>query len=91
LERIWSLRKRIDEIDERILHFLKERMEVCKTIGATKRKYGIPIRNHSRENELYMHIKEKATKMGLNPHQVEAVYREIIAMCISAQECNVKT
>jgi len=91
LERIWSLRKRIDEIDERILHLLKERVEVCKTIGATKREHGIPIRNHSRENELYKRIREKGIKLGLNSHQVEAVYREIIAMCIYAQECNTRT
>lgn len=91
MKKIWSLRKKIDEIDERILHILKERIEVCKIIGATKGEHGIPIRNYSRENELYRRIIEKAKKLGLNPHQVEAVYREIIAMCIYVQEYDAKT
>lgn len=86
MERILSLRKKIDKIDEQTLHLLKERVEVCKTIGVTKRKHGIPIKDSSRESELYKHIAEKATELGLNPRQVEAVYREIIGMCIHVQE-----
>jgi len=86
LERIQTLRKRIDEIDERILRFLKERVELCEAIGATKREHGIPVRDQSRENELYKRVSEKATKLGLDPQRVEAVYREIIAMCMYAQE-----
>jgi len=86
LERIQTLRKRIDEIDERILHFLKERMELCEAIGTTKREHGIPVRDQTREKELYKRFSEKATKLGLNPQRVEAVYREIIAMCTHAQE-----
>jgi len=91
LETIWELRKRIDEVDERILHLLKERVEICKTIGATKRAHGIPIRDPSRENELCRRVMEEATKLGLTPNQVESVYREIIAMCIYAQTYNKKT
>ena len=91
MEIILELRKRIDEVDERILHLLKERVEICKTIGATKREHGIPIRDSSRENELCKRVMEKATKLELNPNQVESVYREIIAMCIHAQTYNKKT
>jgi len=85
LERIKSLRKDIDEIDERILHFLKDRVEICKTVGAIKRENGIPIRDQQREEEKYRNLMKRASELGLDPHEVKAVYREIIAMGMHAQ------
>jgi len=85
LERIKSLRKDIDEIDERILHFLKDRVEICKTVGAIKRENGIPIRDQQREEEQYRNLMERASELGLDPHEVKAVYREIIAMGMHVQ------
>ncbi len=85
MERIKSLRKDIDEIDERILHFLKDRVEICKTVGAIKRENGIPIRDQQREEEQYRNLMKRASELGLDPHEVKAVYREIIAMGMHAQ------
>jgi len=82
------LRKRINELDDQILHFLKERVVICKNIGAIKRKHGIPIRDYHRENELYARITRKASKLGLDPSEVKAIYREIIAMSVHVQEEN---
>jgi len=86
-----SLRRKIDEIDEQILLFLKERVEVCRSIGKTKREHGIPTRDYEREDELYAKVMRKASELGLNPHEVKAVYREIIAMSIRIQESETKT
>ena len=86
MEKILSLRRRIDEIDEQILRFLKERMEICKIIGKTKREHGIPVKDHQREDDLYKRIVRRASELGLNPRDVRAVYQEILAMSIRAQE-----
>ena len=86
MERISSLRKRIDEIDEQILCLLKERVEVCENIGLIKREQGIPVRDRQRENEQFTRITGKASKLGLKPQEVKIVYKEIIAMSIRAQE-----
>jgi chorismate mutase len=91
LEKILSLRRKIDEIDEQILLFLKERMELCRNIGKTKREHGIPVKNHQRENELYANVMRRASELGLNPQEVKAVYQKIIAMGIHAQESETKT
>ncbi len=91
MEKILPLRRKIDEIDEQILRFLKERVEICKSIGKTKRKHGIPIRDYQREDELYTNVVRKASELGLNPHEVRAVYREIITMCTYTQESGTKT
>ena len=79
-------RKKIDEIDDQILLALCERVKICKAIGDAKKKQGMPIRDLSRESEVFKSIKEKSAKIGLNAGQVEAVYREIVNMCSAVQE-----
>ena len=91
MERISPLRRKVDEIDEEILYFLKERVELCKSIGAIKREHGIPIRDYQREDEVYRNILRKASELELNPQEVKAIYQEIIVMSARAQESDTKT
>ncbi len=86
MDEIQQLRKKVDAIDDQILNALCERVKVCKAIGAAKKKQGIPVRDVSRENEVYKRIKEKSVQFGLDSGQVEAVYREIVNMCSAVQE-----
>jgi chorismate mutase len=79
-------RKKIDEIDDQILLALCERVKICKAIGDTKKKQSMPIRDISRESEVFKRIKEKSVQIGLNAGQVEAIYREIVNMCSAVQE-----
>ena len=81
-----KLRQKVDEIDDQILMALCERVKVCKAIGDAKKKQGKPVRDASRENEVYKRIREKGAQLGLNSSQVEAVYREIVNMCSAVQE-----
>lgn len=90
MERILTLRKRINEVNEQILQLLNERAKLCKDVGTIKKEKGIPIRNYSRESEIFRDIKEKASKLGLNPYHVELIYRKIIDMCIDVQESDEK-
>jgi chorismate mutase len=86
VENIRQLRKRIDELDEQILQSLSERAEICRSIGLVKKKHGIPTQDLPRENDVYVHIKEKAANLGLDSAQVEAIYRQIVNMCSVIQE-----
>lgn len=86
MEKINALRDRIDKIDEEILHLLKERMEISKTIGRIKRGQGAPIRDPQRENEKYSILKEKAVELGLNPEDVNEIFRKIVEMSIRIQQ-----
>jgi chorismate mutase len=79
-------RKQIDQIDELILKALSERVKICRAIGLVKKKRDMPVRDASRENEIYGNAKEKSIEFGLDPLQVEAVYREIVNMCSAVQE-----
>ncbi len=86
MERIRALREEIDNIDTQVLQLLKQRVELCRAIGATKREHGIPIRDAKREEEKLADLMNKARRLELETQEVKAVYREIIAMCANAQE-----
>jgi len=86
MDEIPKLRKKVDDVDDQILLALCERVKVCKAIGDAKKKQGMPIRDLSRENDVYRRIKEKSAQFGLDSGQVEAVYREIVNMCSAVQE-----
>ena len=45
-------RKKIDEIDDKLLAFFKERLEVSKKIGLLKKKYKMEIFDPQREQEI---------------------------------------
>jgi chorismate mutase len=81
-----QLRKKVDEVDEQIILALRERAKACKVIGLVKKKKGLPVRDISRENEVYTRVKQKAVEFHLDPVQVEAVYREIVNMCSAVQK-----
>ena len=86
MSEIQQLRKQVDDVDDRILKALSERVKICKAIGNAKKKQGLPVKDSERENAVYRRIKEKAAKLGLDSRQVEAVYREIVNICSAVQE-----
>lgn len=81
-----QLRAKVDEVDEQILRALSKRVQICKAIGEAKNAKRIPIKDSDREKEVYKQVREKASKLALNPDQVEALYREIVNMCSAVQE-----
>ena len=86
MDELHQLRKKVDVIDEQILSALCERAKTCTAIGLIKKKKGLPVRDLTRENDVFKQVKEKAVEFQLNPLQVEAVYREIVNMCSAIQE-----
>lgn len=86
MKRISASRKKVDEIDDKILHLLKERVEVCRRIFAIKQEYGLPLRDSKRENEVYSHAMKEASEFGLNQDEIKAIYKMIIALCVHAEK-----
>ncbi|MDD9941327.1 MAG: bifunctional chorismate mutase/prephenate dehydrogenase [Myxococcales bacterium] len=73
-----SLRQRIDEVDDRLLTLLKQRMEIVADVAAYKKRTGTQIRDHRRERELLDGRRDRATALGLAAEPVEAIYRQIM-------------
>ena len=80
-----ALRKKIDEIDKKIVYLLKDRIELCKSIGAVKGENRLAVKDLRREDEVYLHIMGKALEFGLDPQKVEAIFKQIIALGVSVQ------
>ena len=85
MEEIRQLRRRIDEVDEQILQSLSKRAEICRSIGLVKDKHGMSIQDSPRENDVYAHIRKRASELGLDPSHIEAIYSEIVNMCSIVQ------
>ncbi len=85
MENIVTIRKKIDEIDDKLVVLLKQRMDLCKSIGEEKRKAGLPVKDHRREDEVYLHVMAKALEFGLDPQKVETVFKEIVALSVFIQ------
>jgi chorismate mutase len=80
-----ELRKKIDEIDKKIVYLLKDRMELCKRIGAVKRENGIAVRDLTREDQVYLNVMATALEAGLDPQKVENIFKGIIAFSVFVQ------
>jgi chorismate mutase len=80
-----TLRKKIDTIDEKLVLLLKERMDLCKCIGTFKVKNSLAVKDHRREDEVYLHVMAKALEAGLNPQKVESIFKGIIALGVFVQ------
>jgi len=86
LDELELYRKEVDQVDELILKALTERVKICMAIGLVKKKRGMPVRDVSRENDVYEKVKEKSAKLGLDSQKVEELYREIVNICSAVQE-----
>ena len=86
METLTQLRNKINKVDEEILRSLSERVKICRSIGATKRRMQLSIKDEDRENEVLERVKQKAQVLELDPLQISAIYREIVNMCSSVQE-----
>ena len=80
-----GLRKKIDEIDKNIAYLLKDRMELCKHIGAVKRENGIAVRDLQREDQVYLNVMATALEAGLDPQKVENIFKGIVALSVFVQ------
>ena len=86
IDELLQLRGKVDRVDDQILNALKERTEICRSIGSIKKENGIPVKDLYREGEIFERIREKAKGFSLDPERVEAVFREIVIMCSAVQE-----
>ena len=59
-KRILNLRMEIDEIDEKIISLLKNRMDISEKVGKLKEALHIPVEDKGREEEIIQRLGELA-------------------------------
>jgi chorismate mutase/prephenate dehydratase len=79
-----NLRKKIDELDKKILELLNERGRIAIEISKLKQENSFNVYDPSREREIERNIK-KINLGPLSTNSVISVFREIISGCRSLQ------
>jgi len=86
LSEIKPHREAIDRLNNEIIERLAKRQREALMIAAIKKRYGKPVTDPSREQAMLEVIKEKAVEKGLNPEATERIFKEIIRLCVEAEE-----
>ncbi|MDD4793924.1 MAG: prephenate dehydratase domain-containing protein, partial [Dehalococcoidales bacterium] len=82
---IKDLRNQIDEIDDRIISLIGNRMNLSRQIGKFKSSQGASIEDRAREEDVIRKVKQLAEKEGFEADDAESIYRLIIKASKSVQ------
>ena len=85
-EEIRPHRETIDRLNNEIIKLLGERVQAALRIGEIKRKHGKPVVDKTREQAILDAIREKAELNGLDQDGLERIFKEIIRLCVEAEE-----
>lgn len=85
-----ALRETIEAIDARLLDLLRERMAVVERVATAKLDAAWPFRDALREDGLLVRLRRHAAERGLDPHEVERLYRVVLDMSVAHQEAHVR-
>jgi chorismate mutase/prephenate dehydratase len=85
-----SLRDRIEVVDRQIIALVAERLKIVEEVAAAKLASASPFRDREREELLIQRLRAHATAGGLDPHQLERMYRVIMDMSVAHQEATVR-
>lgn len=85
-----TLRDRIDHVDRQIIALLAERLRIVEEVALAKLDAASPFRDREREERLLLRLREHATEAGIDPHEVERLYRVVMDMSVAHQEATVR-
>lgn len=80
-----DLRKRIDELDARIIELIRQRIHIAEEIGKGKKEQNQLIEDMAREQQVMEHVKLIAQDKNLKLADIENIYRQIMAACKRVQ------
>ncbi|NNE27317.1 MAG: chorismate mutase, partial [Saprospiraceae bacterium] len=80
-----SFRKKIDQIDAKVIKLLNERAELSQSIGNKKLKSNTGIYAPHREKQVFDNIK-KLNEGPMSKEAFEAIYREIMSSSLALEK-----
>ncbi len=81
-----KLRKRIREIDSKILDLTAERMNICRDIGRHKREQKLPVKDYMVEKVILERVREQADTLNIIPELAESLIKQLIKYSVIEQE-----
>jgi chorismate mutase/prephenate dehydrogenase len=73
-----TLRRRIDDIDKKIISLLAERKEQVQQVLTVKKRCHLPAYHPAREEDVIFDRRQTAADFDLNPNHVEELFRNIL-------------
>jgi len=86
-----TLREAIETSDRRILEELRKRMQIVEDVARVKLDAAIPLRDRLREDQVLARVRSLAVETGLDPHEIERLYRLIMEMSIARQQDHIRS
>jgi len=80
-----QIRRRIDEVDTKLLELLNQRADLVHEVGVVKKQAGLAIYAPEREEALLQGL-EKKNKGRLPGTAVRAIYREIMSAALALEK-----
>jgi len=80
-----EIRRKIDEIDEKLVGLLAERLRLSADIVALKKKLKTSLRDESRERAVIDRARKLALDMGIDADFVESVMRLVMAQMVGEE------
>jgi len=80
-----DLRKKIDEIDSRLVELIGERIKIAEEIGLGKKEESRLIEDRERELKVLRNVRDMARGKNVSPSDMENIYRNIIDACRKIQ------
>jgi chorismate mutase/prephenate dehydratase len=86
-----GLREALEEVDGEILAQLERRMALVDRVAGVKLDAVFPLRDQLREDRILTRVRERAADRGLDPHEVERLYRVILEMSVARQQAVIRS
>ena len=86
MEVLKSCRKRIDDLDDKIVDLLAQRIAIIREVGVLKFREGIPAVIPSRVDEVRERAANRAASNGLDPDLGRKIYTVLIDYCCRLEE-----
>jgi chorismate mutase/prephenate dehydrogenase len=81
-----QLRKRLSEVDRRLIELAASRQRIVAEIGEHKIETGVATRDYEREREVLEGAARQARDLGLEPGLAEEIMRSLIHSSLTQQE-----
>ncbi len=75
-----ELRKKIDDVDTRIVRLIAERLRVVEEIGGEKKQQGTAIKDAKREARVLEHVRSIAREEKISETAIDSLYQQLMAI-----------
>ena len=81
-----TFRKKIREIDDKILSLASERMKYVRKVGEYKQENNLPIKDYKVEKQILETARKKAKSLGIYGEMAESLLKELIKYSVIEQD-----